>query len=230
MQMLMEVSLNSIRDMFASRQQWEANEKRPDCFGELYFQATWEYTKSLDQNPKPGNLLLILNGALLENSADHVCLLLFTKCTQRCRILYFWGKERKEKKGAHDGEYDGVADEGDGAVSQCTARMMDGLWADLLNIKRLWKPLGFSDRQMERGSEREKECERGFFHTCPPPYTTNLFISCRKGFCPCPKQRNLLRCKVNVSNRSDLICSACIYAICMRCYANFHSSLLSWAS
>lgn len=104
-----------------SRQQWDANEKRPDCFGELYFQVMWEYTKSLDQNSKPGNSLLILNGALLGNSADHVCFLFFPKHTQRCRILYFWGKERKEKKGAYDGEYDGVADEGDGAVSQCTA-------------------------------------------------------------------------------------------------------------
>lgn len=85
----------------ASRRQWEPNEKRPDYFGELYFQVMWEYTKSLDQNLKSGNSLLIPNEGLLENSLDHVCLLFFFPSTHWGAEFFIFeekrGKRRKER-------------------------------------------------------------------------------------------------------------------------------------
>lgn len=155
MQMLMEVSLNSIRDILhpgcSEKQTRKGRIALENCISKWCENIQSRWTKTRSQG---------IHFWFWTEHCWRIVLIRFASCfpkhTQRCRILYFWGKERTEKKGVHDGEYDEVADEGDGAVSQCTARMMDGLWADLLNIKRLWKPLGFSDRQMERGSEREK--------------------------------------------------------------------------
>ena len=69
---------------------------------------------------------------MLKQSVDLFVFLPLLKHIQSLRsffvvlVLFFSGRERKEKKGVCDGEYDGVADEGDGAVSQYTVQMMDG--------------------------------------------------------------------------------------------------------
>lgn len=59
------------------------------------------------------------------------CLPLSLPTSKACRVsevfFFFFFGGRGEKKRLCDGEYDGAAEEADGALSQCAARMMDEL-------------------------------------------------------------------------------------------------------
>lgn len=53
--------------------------------------------------------------------------LLTSKAYRVSEVFFFFFGGRGEKKRLCDGEYDGAAEEADGALSQCAARMMDEL-------------------------------------------------------------------------------------------------------